>query len=78
MPVHHCDLVEGTTLGQGGFHGPGSSSQGLFSSSVEGSALPREAVEPVPAEAVSTGWLQHHRAAGLVQKCAGMQSPCSV
>lgn len=57
VPEHHCDLVEGTMLGQGGFHGPGSIgsfSKGLFSSSVEGSALPAEAVEPVPAEAASS------------------------
>lgn len=52
MPVCHCDPVEGTTLGQGGFHGPGSSSKGLFSSNVEGSALPGKAVEMVPAKAV--------------------------
>lgn len=57
MPVHSCDLVEGTMLGQGEFRGAGSAgsfSKGLLSSSVEVSALPGEAVEPIPAEVLSS------------------------
>lgn len=45
----------GSNAWPGGFHGPGSTdsfTKRLFSSSVEGSVLPAEAVEPVPAGAV--------------------------